>query len=290
MNYLVAGEDPGPAKMQKAKDYGIRTLSEDEFLDLILTKSGMLPRYCPRDTNTVPDGIKPNFDDKQNADENMKQEIKEVKVDKQKNYGKRGSKSVESSNAKEVKSRMLGDNDKTSKKISPDKDTNRTKILKSVKGVTDMTQSSELNSKPMKKHDTDAQSLRKRENIGKIAQNDHVKDKQIKLGQENGTPTGSLSWTEKYKPTNIKDIIGQQTEKSNMKKLFSWLVNWYKNHGSADKPKHIKPSPWAKDDNGAFFKCALLSGSPGIGKYSFHCLHSSSRSECDVQVKRLQRH
>lgn len=25
--------------------------------------------------------------------------------------------------------------------------------------------------------------------------------------------------------------------------------------------------PWAKDDNGAFFKAALLSGSPGVGKY-----------------------
>ena len=24
--------------------------------------------------------------------------------------------------------------------------------------------------------------------------------------------------------------------------------------------------PWAKDDNGAFFKAALLSGSPGVGK------------------------
>jgi len=24
--------------------------------------------------------------------------------------------------------------------------------------------------------------------------------------------------------------------------------------------------PWAKDDNGAYFKAALLSGSPGVGK------------------------
>lgn len=26
------------------------------------------------------------------------------------------------------------------------------------------------------------------------------------------------------------------------------------------------PGPWAKDDNGAFFKAALLSGPPGVGK------------------------
>lgn len=25
--------------------------------------------------------------------------------------------------------------------------------------------------------------------------------------------------------------------------------------------------PWAKDDNGAFFKAALLSGSPGVGMF-----------------------
>jgi len=30
--------------------------------------------------------------------------------------------------------------------------------------------------------------------------------------------------------------------------------------------KCINAGPWAKDDNGAFFKAALLSGSPGVGK------------------------
>jgi len=27
--------------------------------------------------------------------------------------------------------------------------------------------------------------------------------------------------------------------------------------------------PWAKNDTGAFFKAALLSGPPGVGKYLF---------------------
>jgi len=32
------------------------------------------------------------------------------------------------------------------------------------------------------------------------------------------------------------------------------------------KIKCVLAGPWAKDDNGAFFKAALLSGSPGVGK------------------------
>lgn len=79
----------------------------------------------------------------------------------------------------------------------------------------------------------------------------------------------NVSWTEKYKPKDLKSIIGQQGEKSNMNKLLNWLKNWYKYHHSKDKPKVARPSPWAKDDNGAYYKCALLSGPPGVGKICF---------------------
>lgn len=44
----------------------------------------------------------------------------------------------------------------------------------------------------------------------------------------------------------------------------SWLKNWHTNHDG--KKKLAKPSPWAKNDDGAYFKAALLSGPPGIGK------------------------
>ncbi|XP_014270251.1 replication factor C subunit 1 isoform X2 [Halyomorpha halys] len=71
-------------------------------------------------------------------------------------------------------------------------------------------------------------------------------------------------WVEKYKPTSLKQIIGQQGEKSNVNKLVKWLTNWFDNQSG--KKKISKPSPWAKDDSGAYFKAALLSGSPGVGK------------------------
>ncbi|XP_076041006.1 germ line transcription factor 1 isoform X2 [Oratosquilla oratoria] len=73
-----------------------------------------------------------------------------------------------------------------------------------------------------------------------------------------------MMWVDKYKPVSVKNIIGQQGEKSNVKKLIKWLTNWHSNHNG--NKKLTRPSPWAKDDDGAFFKTALLSGPPGVGK------------------------
>ena len=76
----------------------------------------------------------------------------------------------------------------------------------------------------------------------------------------------SLLWVEKYKPTSTKAIIGQQGDKSNMRKLTNWLQNWSKHHAHGGKPPQ-RPPPWnAGSDNGAWAKCALLSGPPGVGK------------------------
>lgn len=71
-------------------------------------------------------------------------------------------------------------------------------------------------------------------------------------------------WVDKYKPTNLKQVIGQQGDKSNVKKLLNWLQNWKKSQSG--KTKLYRPSPWAKDDDGSYFKAALLSGPPGVGK------------------------
>ena len=38
----------------------------------------------------------------------------------------------------------------------------------------------------------------------------------------------SLSWVEKYQPRAVKQIIGQQGDKSNMRKLMNWLRDWEK--------------------------------------------------------------
>ena len=76
--------------------------------------------------------------------------------------------------------------------------------------------------------------------------------------------SGDLMWVDKYKPATLKNIVGQQGDRSNAKKLLRWLQNWVDNNSG--KKKLTRPSPWAKDDDGGFFKAALLSGPPGVGK------------------------
>ena len=76
--------------------------------------------------------------------------------------------------------------------------------------------------------------------------------------------SGELMWVDKYKPATLKNVIGQQGDKSNARKLLLWLRNWFNNQSG--KKKLVKPAPWAKDHDGSFFKAALLSGPPGVGK------------------------
>ncbi|KAJ8961286.1 hypothetical protein NQ318_008971 [Aromia moschata] len=51
-----------------------------------------------------------------------------------------------------------------------------------------------------------------------------------------------------------------------MSKLKQWLERWYKSQQPEYHKKIPKPSPWAKNDDGAYYKAALLSGPPGVGK------------------------
>lgn len=76
--------------------------------------------------------------------------------------------------------------------------------------------------------------------------------------------SSSQLWVDKYKPKTMNKIIGQLGEKSNANKLLNWLKNWNKWHlisaGGGTKKS------WNDQDTGSSFKCALLSGPPGIGK------------------------
>ena len=74
-----------------------------------------------------------------------------------------------------------------------------------------------------------------------------------------------LLWVDKYKPTSLKQIVGQGGDASNAKKLLKWLQNWFNYHGSADD-KAKSNWPGLRDPEGKTFKAALLSGPPGVGK------------------------
>ncbi len=46
----------------------------------------------------------------------------------------------------------------------------------------------------------------------------------------------SILWVDKYRPTCMKNIIGQTGDKSNARKLLSWLNCWHKNRTLGKKP------------------------------------------------------
>ncbi|XP_038051996.1 replication factor C subunit 1-like isoform X1 [Patiria miniata] len=71
----------------------------------------------------------------------------------------------------------------------------------------------------------------------------------------------SLLWVDKYKPQNMKQLIGQQGDRSCANKLLKWLKRWHDNNFGPNKER----VRYNKDD-GFGFKAALLSGPPGIGK------------------------
>ncbi|VDK83881.1 unnamed protein product [Litomosoides sigmodontis] len=76
-----------------------------------------------------------------------------------------------------------------------------------------------------------------------------------------------LPWVDKYKPSSIKHLVGQNGEKSPMNKLLAWLRNWAKNHLIVnDKQKKARPPPWLAQNDGTAFKAVMLSGPPGVGK------------------------
>jgi replication factor C subunit 1 len=87
---------------------------------------------------------------------------------------------------------------------------------------------------------------------------------QVPLPAEPPKNMDDFSFVDKYKPTSMKQIIGQQGSTGNAQKLMNWLSKWHKNNDG--KTKHAKPNPWAKDNDGVAYKAALLSGSPGVGK------------------------
>ncbi|KAM8939515.1 replication factor C subunit 1 [Pelodytes ibericus] len=86
------------------------------------------------------------------------------------------------------------------------------------------------------------------------------------LDLESSSKVESLLWVDKYKPTSIKTIIGQQGDQSCANKLIRWLKTWHQNHSSDEKKPAAKFSKFGGKDDGSSFKAALLSGPPGVGK------------------------
>ena len=50
-------------------------------------------------------------------------------------------------------------------------------------------------------------------------------------------PSESLLWVDKYKPQNMKQLIGQQGDRSCANKLLKWLRRWHDNNFGPNKDR-----------------------------------------------------
>lgn len=276
VNYIVVGEDPGPSKLDKARGYNITEIDEDHLLDLILTKSGMKPKFSKMQSEKSCDsglGISAanSFDDSPRKKKNDSEKMKEEKLN------------VDNDNTRKSKSL---------KTLEVSYENSKKKYAK-----TDVESKNELNTNSSKKEkkpvirEEESTKQEKKEDVPKIKEEKQSTDENklktnstvdFKESSERKTSStypqeipskqileGNLAWADKYKPKDLKSIIGQQDGASNLNKLKKWLMNWYRNQEPHVRKKIVKPSPWAKNDDGAYYKAVLLSGPPGVGENIF---------------------
>ncbi|CAH1183179.1 unnamed protein product [Phaedon cochleariae] len=292
VSYLVVGDEPGPSKLDKARGMNIPEINEDGLLDMILEKSGMKPKFSKTISNIssesgivsedevfipkkvdVPlkkqeEKVEIKVKEKKSKDERTKSDSKkdDNKVKAEERIKKEKKEPNETSSKVEIKVKEKESEDERTKSDSK-KDDNKMKAGEHIKKEKkEPHETSLLDEKPMNGHTTKP----KKDSKQSISKELMKITKSEDLPQVERTKTvfsdESLSWTEKYKPKDIKSIIGQQGESSNMNKLSKWLKNWYRNQVPEIRKKIPRPSPWAKNDDGAYYKAALLSGPPGVGK------------------------
>ncbi|KAI5635826.1 ATPase family associated with various cellular activities (AAA) domain-containing protein [Phthorimaea operculella] len=240
VTHVLAGDDAGPAKMAKAQELGIKIISEDDFLQMIrdstkksssnkleIKKETKKEKSPSRKTPKKSSQEKLDTKDKDKSDKDKADKKDKEKVPKEKSEHKNESKNHDKEKSQELKIK--------------DEKPRRTESAKSIEIKSD----TESKSSSSIKSEINGMTSQQSKSSGKLP-----------------LAANSIMWVEKYKPQNIKQIIGQHGDASNVKKLMNWLTKWYVNR----KAKLPKPSPWAKNDDGGFFKAALLSGPPGVGK------------------------
>ncbi|XP_046396184.1 replication factor C subunit 1 isoform X2 [Ischnura elegans] len=216
--YIVLGDEPGPAKVTKARNLGTKELTEDGLLDLVRTKTkeleGTSPSALGKRTIKEEEG---ELELRSSPAKRQKMNVEELVEQKKPSLAKKLTYMSQNYDPPKVN---VAKGSLVASVKSEEKSSSRTQVEDSQTGVS----SSAL---------------------------------QVKASD--------TMWVDKYKPTSIKQVIGQQGEKSNVNKLLRWLSNWQKYHGPHGK-RPPRPGPWDKNDDGGFYKAALLSGAPGIGK------------------------
>ncbi|KAH1024059.1 replication factor C subunit 1 [Dendroctonus ponderosae] len=235
ISYVVVGDEPGPSKLEKARKYGLPEISEDDFLDLILRKSGMKAKYT----------VKRECDDFGESGEQTT-EINEAVPTSDKNSTLESGNQPLKNNVEEINCKPKVQSHKVNNSDKPSADGNQ-----------DLSNGDKSeNLVPKNKVVLD---LQQKETA--VQTQESVKSRSM----PQNISSECMAWTDKYKPTNVNGIIGQKDSNSNMNKLKKWLQNWFKNADPEIRKKLPRPTLYHQYD-GAYFKAALLSGPPGVGK------------------------
>ena len=191
-----------------------------------------------------------------------KTEVVKKTCDSSSYMSKKNNEKIESMKGSSLSSKLSAKQDKSTSDITNEKHKNKSPCKKGIQAATnhkkevthDLPKSTETQMSLSQNSSKASQETSSSQNTQSQNYNDQAKPSQL--------------WVDKYKPTATKGIIGQQGDRSNMKKLQAWLRRWEEHHGvlASGKPPN-KPPPWgASKDDGAWAKAALLSGPPGVGK------------------------
>ncbi|KAL3281593.1 hypothetical protein HHI36_004800 [Cryptolaemus montrouzieri] len=228
VNFVVVGEDAGKAKLAKAANYGIPNINEDELLDMISQKSKTVNKSLASNISSFEDaGIDDSF---------ISCDSEEATVIK----NQPAAKIVKYSDDKIV--------------LEPGK--KKELVKESEKNTCVNTNKAKIKVE-RKEENSGNKFVETKSNIQKLESNMESAEK---------LEASNICLSEKYKPKELKQIIGQQVNNSNMHKLKKWLESWYENERLRKEKKIPQHRSWDKTNDGAFYKCALLSGSPGVGK------------------------
>lgn len=182
-SFIVLGEDAGLAKVAKADELGTKRLSEDGLLDLIRIKSLLSSKETQtRETPSKERKFSPPKEKTNGEPSTSKVKESPKKVKEESKTPRREGHRSETSNA-------------TVKKIKVERKTPKKEASSSG------TSSAIVNT-----------------NLKFEKSEDIPTDRKLSEHQQNIASVDNKAWVEKYKPTDIKQIIGQQGAASNVVK------------------------------------------------------------------------
>ncbi|CAH8434319.1 unnamed protein product [Heterobilharzia americana] len=243
-DYLVVGRDPGATKIEKANSLSIKRLTEDELFEMIEKSNGNTSRH-------------------HQSDENSSIVSKSSKTMKSPSK-KKAEKTLESpkkSPGKSVSAKSIDNTSKPLKQESHNKSSKESDVsprkepLLTARPVL-------INNSLLKKTDKSHNLVQSQTPTGVTGDNDNLSTSRT---------ISTELWVDKYKPTSIRSLIGQNGASSPANRLLAWLSSWHSNFSAGLKAKaYSSAPPWgpSSSDDGKWARAALLSGPPGIGKTS----------------------